>query len=422
MVSNITAYDTLKIILMSLLMMQQQGGGYEKQIYDENPPIFTSISMEAVVSKVEMPVVHPKGLKEIPCLRTVTQAISMLCKKEEVSIDNFVYIKFPFGMIDYNGLKQLQLYHFDLNRKHDKEKIQTWLSECGSIHGINMKKIKEFFSQSKLENEKVLVNLTGDRWVTDNEIEQVFSILNKQYDDVMCVVCTPDNHVSDFLKTKSKDFTSGKILLALNVGQDHKSKTVFIADGIRQGNHWTLLALDTEQKVAYYGDSLRWDTPENLLHRVEPLLSKLRIQFKAYKILPIPSMKKEPVNIYPFYPTQACSNVCGVIVLCMAAVMCCNWQCWQSWNDTTAPQCLSKPSLYSKHLRLSAISWILEEEIHTDGIIRDFKQIPQGVQNCKKLTFQSDSDSDNCYSTNNSAHETFITAILPSEYEYNFLK
>ena len=31
--------------------------------------------------------------------------------------------------------------------------------------------------------------------------------------------------------------------------------------------------------------------------------------------------------------TQTCSNVCGVIVLCMAAIMCCNWQ---SWNDSTA--------------------------------------------------------------------------------------
>ena len=53
-----------------------------------------------------------------------------------------------------------------------------------------MKKIKEFFSQTKVEHEKLLVNLTRDCWVTDNEIERLFSILNKQYDEVMCVVCT----------------------------------------------------------------------------------------------------------------------------------------------------------------------------------------------------------------------------------------
>ena len=66
----------------------------------------------------------------------------------------------------------------------------------------NLKKMKEFFSQSKLEHEKLLVNLTRDCWVTDNEIERLFSILNKQYDEVMCVVCTPDKYVNDFLKSK----------------------------------------------------------------------------------------------------------------------------------------------------------------------------------------------------------------------------
>ena len=161
----------------------------------------------------------------------------------------------------------------------------------------------------------------------------------------MCVVCTPDKYVNDFLKSKSKDFTNGKVLLALNVGQDKKSKSIFIADGVRQGNHWTLLAVDVKEKIAYYGDSLRWDVPSNLTHMVEPLLSKLGIQFKSYKCMRIQS--KESIDLHNFYPTQTCSNICGVIVLCMAAIMCCDWQSWQSWNDSKAPKCLSKPSLYS---------------------------------------------------------------------------
>ena len=102
--------------------------------------------MEAVVSKVEKPVVHPQGLTEIPSIRSVTQAISVLCKQTEVSMKNFVFIKFPFGLMDYNGLKQLQLYHCDLHHKSVKEVIQTWLSEAGNIYGINMKKIKEFLA------------------------------------------------------------------------------------------------------------------------------------------------------------------------------------------------------------------------------------------------------------------------------------
>ena len=81
-------------------------------------------------------------------------------------------------MVDYNRLKQLQLYHHESNHKHNKEEIQTWLSECGDIYG-NIKKIKEFFSQSKIEHENLLVNLTRDCWVTDNEIERLFCTNSK---------------------------------------------------------------------------------------------------------------------------------------------------------------------------------------------------------------------------------------------------
>ena len=89
----------------------------------------------------------------------------------------------------------------------------------------------------------------------------------------MCVVCTPDKNVSAFLTTKSKHFTNGKVILALNVGQDLESQSVFIADGVKGGNHWTVLALDAKEKTAYYGDSLSRDIPCNLTHMVEPLLS-----------------------------------------------------------------------------------------------------------------------------------------------------
>ena len=59
----------------------------------------------------------------------------MLCKvKKEISIDSFVYIIISF----WNGrLKQVQLYHHKLNHKHNKEEIQTWLSERGDNYGIN---------------------------------------------------------------------------------------------------------------------------------------------------------------------------------------------------------------------------------------------------------------------------------------------
>jgi len=79
--------------------------------------------MEVASSEGEQPVVHLEKLKEIPSFHNVTQAISMLYKRKEVSSDSFVYIKFPFGMIDYKGLKQLQSYHHNLNNEQDTESI-----------------------------------------------------------------------------------------------------------------------------------------------------------------------------------------------------------------------------------------------------------------------------------------------------------
>ncbi len=219
--------------------------------------------MDIVISEVAKSVVHPCGLTEIPSLTSITKAKSLLCKQTEVSVKKFIYIKFPMGLMDYNGLKQLQWYHYDLKHNSTIGKIMTWLTETGDLYGINTKIIMEFFSQSSSNHETKLINLTRDNWITENEINELFTLLNQQYEDIMCVVCTPDKCIRDFLISKSKVFQNGKVILALNVGQDHISKSIFISDGIKQGNHWTLLALNTETKLAYYGDSLSWDIPSN---------------------------------------------------------------------------------------------------------------------------------------------------------------
>ncbi len=134
--------------------------------------------MDVIVSEVEKPVVHPGGLTEIPSLYTVTKAISILCKQTKISMKKYVYIiQLPFGLMDYKGLKELQLYHNGLKQ-------------------ISIKETK----------------------------------------GVMCIVCTPDKYVNDFLTGKCKAFSNGKVILALNVGQNNKSTSVFIADGVKNKN------------------------------------------------------------------------------------------------------------------------------------------------------------------------------------------
>lgn len=110
-----------------------------------------------------------------------------------------MYIKFPFGVLDFNGLKDLQQYHQHLTIKINK----MWLSECDRISGdmgINITKIN--LSSDKCPS---LDNLIGNQWVTEKEINILFSILNRDYNEVLCLLCTPDKFITEALKMKSQN-------------------------------------------------------------------------------------------------------------------------------------------------------------------------------------------------------------------------
>ena len=186
------------------------------------------------------------------------------------------------------------MYHHYLEKEKSKKEIEAWLKECSCISEIDVNKIKEYFRSGC---DPQLTNLTGKGWVSDNEINLLFNNLNKTVTNVMCLLCTPDKYVPEDLVKKSKDFINGKVLIALNVQHDPSGRT-FIADGTRNGNHWALLALDTEAQWAYYGDSLGWAIPSNLKIMVEPLLKKVGLTLEPYGI-----------NECNFYPRQTCSDM-----------------------------------------------------------------------------------------------------------------
>ena len=64
--------------------------------------------------------------------------------------------------------------------------------------------------------------------------------------------------------TQTNGIKIKRIPIALHVGRED-SGTTFMSNGSLQGNHWTLLAIDVENKCAYYGDSLQWPVPHNLI-------------------------------------------------------------------------------------------------------------------------------------------------------------
>ena len=65
-----------------------------------------------VITVTERPdVVELSRLTEIPSEFQVHQAMSKLQKKREEFPNKFTYIKFPFGMMDFDGLRALLKYH-----------------------------------------------------------------------------------------------------------------------------------------------------------------------------------------------------------------------------------------------------------------------------------------------------------------------
>ena len=89
------------------------------------------LPMEIVTFSERVQVVEVGNLVEIPSEIDVRQAISKLYKNKEEHPDKFAYVKFPFGMIDYDGLQMLRTYHKYIAHK---KKVVTVNNTLTHIH------------------------------------------------------------------------------------------------------------------------------------------------------------------------------------------------------------------------------------------------------------------------------------------------
>ena len=93
-----------------MLTMNVQGGGSNSEDdvnSDEEKKIAVCkhLHMDIVTATEVMDTVEMCSLSVIPSEPQICQAISMLCREQEINPNKFIYIKFPFGMMSYGGLK-----------------------------------------------------------------------------------------------------------------------------------------------------------------------------------------------------------------------------------------------------------------------------------------------------------------------------
>ena len=111
---------------------------------------------------------------------------------------NFIYyIQFPFGLVDYKGLKEFQAYHEKDYERHVTTEEVEWFKKCRHILSTDkpilnsmLQTIESYFKEMVWtglipEKGKQLRNLVGGRWTTDSEIIAIFDLLNKQHSDVL---------------------------------------------------------------------------------------------------------------------------------------------------------------------------------------------------------------------------------------------
>ena len=75
----------------------------------------------------------------------------MLYKAKEEFPDKLSYVKFPFGILDYDGLRTLLKYHEFVAHKKKAAEEREWLKQstqnCEGL-GINIDKIKKYFQDN----------------------------------------------------------------------------------------------------------------------------------------------------------------------------------------------------------------------------------------------------------------------------------
>lgn len=262
--------------------------------------------------------------------------------------------------MDYDGLKTIQAYHERVWHKQKMREEKDWLHGVSTLSsesdlGFNVPEINQYFQEHVWsthagKQHAPIQNLVGDRWLTNYTF---FEIINKKYG----FVCKPSQFIYSFAglrekmdRTMKNGTTVTKLIIALNVG--HEKGVCYISDEERTGIHWSLLIIDINNHTAYYGDSLAWSLPTNLISAVE---SSLRVVLSDLEIdignclQNVVLLQHSDVSNHkgcePFYPLQTYSNMCGVIVVCMSAILCESWDSWVTWNNETEVPLISKPSV-----------------------------------------------------------------------------
>lgn len=172
--------------------------------------------MKVVSSAEEMPTVDLSTVSEIPSKTQIVKAISIIYKEKEKQPQNYVYMKFPFGILYSSKLKELRSYYDRVLYQDKVNEDQIWFKKVKKISSqvpINIDKIEEYLTNNVWNSKQPLVSnskgatiqsFIGDRWLSNYDIDAFFEIVNKNYDDILSFVYKPSQYIYSFAGVNEK--------------------------------------------------------------------------------------------------------------------------------------------------------------------------------------------------------------------------
>ena len=234
-----------------------------------------------------------------------------------------------------------------------------------------------------------------NRWVSSDHITWVMKVLTESQKDTYCSFLNASLNMDPtsfrrFKNANSNEDLPSKFLFALNVCRSENG--TFLGSDECRGCHWALCHVDIEGKKIIYGDSLAWPFPDGLLCRVERVEKYIKAVNKDEDISNYSiDMMHDPQSRCPmsgnhrcgascacFYPLQTCSNICGIVVMVVAAIACYNFEFFKhiSTKHNNAaifpPVFLKTPTRFGKYLRLVVASWFACNAVILEYVVPQF--------------------------------------------------
>ena len=305
----------------------------------------------------------PSLMRKMPSLSTCQAVRSSLYKmkekaSEKVKMECEQVARWQnFGTFSRDDITYFVCQHEMKTTKREVEEEERWLNQllsiccCAAIASdartfmetIWASPPKSTVLSSGIAAEQ-LSKLCCGRWLSCEIIESVFELMNQMGPAHYLAVCSEAVIHSVRAKQRLISLIINKLPQALNVKRLNDGKVL-----LGNGNHWTYFVFSATLDELYYGDSLGWNLPANLLLVMKPIFEALySASGKAYvrptfpvlmhPLLPSNSRHMCSSRCFQAFPQQNCANACGLSPLFMAAVAATKEYMWSSIVKERTPR------------------------------------------------------------------------------------